>query len=49
MSNARCVAVIMTLAGINFLNTMGSGILIAALPRMVVDLSISDGLILWSV
>ncbi|KAH6655905.1 efflux pump protein [Truncatella angustata] len=41
------VGVIVTLAGINFLNTMGSGILIAALPRIAKDLNIPDGLILW--
>ncbi|KAH8671437.1 major facilitator superfamily-domain-containing protein [Xylariales sp. PMI_506] len=44
---ARGIAVIVTLAGINFLNTMGSGILIAALPRIASDLNLPDGLILW--
>lgn len=47
VSKARGVAIISTLAGINFLNTMGSGILIAALPRIAADLDIPDGLILW--
>lgn len=46
-SKARGVAIIATLAGINFLNTMGSGILIAALPRIASDVNIPDGLILW--
>ncbi|RYP09439.1 hypothetical protein DL765_008435 [Monosporascus sp. GIB2] len=43
----RGVAIIATLACINFLNTMGSGILIAALPRIARDVNIPDGLILW--
>ncbi|KAH9905432.1 major facilitator superfamily domain-containing protein [Xylariomycetidae sp. FL2044] len=47
VSKTRGVAVIVTLAGINFLNTMGSGILIAALPRIASDIDIPDGLILW--
>jgi hypothetical protein len=47
VSKSKGIAVIITLAGINFLNTMGSGILIAALPRIARDLSIPDGLILW--
>ena len=47
VSKARGVAIISTLAGINFLNTMGSGILIAALPRIAIDVDIPDGLILW--
>ncbi|KAI0133920.1 major facilitator superfamily domain-containing protein [Xylariales sp. AK1849] len=47
ISKFRGVAVMITLAGVSFLNTMGSGILIAALPRIARDLEIPDGLILW--
>lgn len=47
ISKAKGVTVIVTLAGISFLNTMGSGILIAALPRIASDVGLSDGLILW--
>ena len=47
VSRARAVTVIATLAGINFLNTMGSGILIAALPRIATDTGLSPTLILW--
>lgn len=47
LSRTRGIFVIVTLAGINFLNTMGSGILIAALPRIAKDLDLADGLILW--
>lgn len=47
VSTAKGVTVIITLAGVSFLNTMGSGILIAALPRIAQDVGLSDGLILW--
>ncbi|CAM1504558.1 Fc.00g021490.m01.CDS01 [Cosmosporella sp. VM-42] len=47
ISKVRAVTVIVTLAGINFLNTMGSGILIAALPRIAEEVGLSEGLILW--
>lgn len=49
VSNARGIAMIVTLAGMNFLNTMGSGILIAALPKIASDINIPEGLILWYV
>ena len=45
---ARGIAVIVTLSGINFLNTMGSGILIAALPRIASDVGLEESLILVS-
>ncbi|ORY61572.1 major facilitator superfamily domain-containing protein [Pseudomassariella vexata] len=47
VSKARGTVVIATLAGINFLNTMGSGILIAALPRIASDVGLDASLILW--
>ncbi|ROW00333.1 hypothetical protein VMCG_07326 [Cytospora schulzeri] len=47
VSKARGIAVIVTLSGINFLNTMGSGILIAALPRIASDVGLDESLILW--
>jgi MFS family permease len=47
VSRLHSVIVIATLAGISFLNTMGSGILIAALPRIALDLGLHQGLILW--
>lgn len=46
VSRLRGIFVIFTLSGINFLNTMGSGILIAALPRIASDVGLSDNLIL---
>ncbi|KAK1655986.1 major facilitator superfamily transporter [Colletotrichum phormii] len=47
VSIAKSITVIITLAGINFLNTMGSGILIAALPRIAQDVGLDESLILW--
>ncbi|KKZ59037.1 hypothetical protein EMCG_00905 [[Emmonsia] crescens] len=47
VSKAKAVTVIITLAGVNFLNTMGSGILIAALPRIAKDVGLPEALILW--
>ncbi|KAM5444175.1 hypothetical protein MferCBS31731_000692 [Microsporum ferrugineum] len=47
ISKAKGITVIITLAGISFLNTMGSGILIAALPRIASDINLSESLILW--
>lgn len=47
VSKPKAVAVIATLAGVSFLNTMGSGILVAALPRLAKDFGLPEGLILW--
>ncbi|ROW05864.1 hypothetical protein VPNG_08040 [Cytospora leucostoma] len=47
VSKARGIVVIVTLSGISFLNTMGSGILIAALPRIAADVGLDESLILW--
>ncbi|XWX00440.1 hypothetical protein V2A60_008460 [Cordyceps javanica] len=47
VSKTRGVLVIVTLAGISFLNTMGSGILIAALPRIAREVNIPPALVLW--
>lgn len=48
VSKLRGIAVIVTLSGISFLNTMGSGILIAALPRIASDVGLDESLILVS-
>ncbi|KAF5667335.1 aminotriazole resistance protein [Fusarium heterosporum] len=47
ISKTRGVIVIVTLAGISFLNTMGSGILIAAFPKIAKEVGLSENLILW--
>lgn len=47
VSKMRGSTVIATLAGISFLNTMGSGILIAATPQIARDVGLSESLILW--
>ena len=41
------IAIITILTGVSFLNTMGSGILTIALPRLSQDLSLSPSLLLW--
>lgn len=43
----KSITVIATLAGMSFLNTMGSGILISALPRIAVDVNLDEGFLLW--
>lgn len=47
ISRLKSITVIVTLSGINFLNTMGSGILISALPRIADDIGLSEALLLW--
>ncbi|KAL9612056.1 MAG: hypothetical protein Q9167_003316 [Letrouitia subvulpina] len=47
ISRAKSLTVIATLAGISFLNTMGSGILISALPRIADDIGLTEGFLLW--
>ena len=47
ISRGKSLTVIATLAGISFLNTMGSGILISALPRIADDIGLSAGFLLW--
>lgn len=47
VSKAKAVTVIVTLTGVSFLSTMGSGILIAVLPQIAKDVGISQVLILW--
>ena len=46
-SRVESFTVIITLAGVSFLNTMGSGILIGALPQIAIDVSLDEGFLLW--
>jgi hypothetical protein len=46
-SKSRSAAVIITVAGVNFLNTLGSGILTVALPQIAKDLDLSREILLW--
>ena len=46
-SRAKSVTIITTLAGISFLNTMGSGVLVSALPRIADDIGLEEGFLLW--
>ena len=43
----KSVTIIVTLAGISFLNTMGSGVLVSALPRIADDIGLDEGFLLW--
>ena len=47
LTKAKSVTIIATLAGISFLNTMGSGILISALPRIAIDIGLDEAFLLW--
>lgn len=47
LSRIRSLTIILTLAGISFLNTMGSGVLISALPRIADDIGLDEGFLLW--
>ncbi|KAK8051762.1 hypothetical protein PG993_003147 [Apiospora rasikravindrae] len=47
ISKVRGITVIATLAGISFLNTMGSGILVSAIPQIARDVHLQRGLELW--
>lgn len=46
-SSMKKITIIVTLAGISFLNTMGSGVLISALPRIADDIGLAEGFLLW--
>lgn len=47
LSRRRSAAIIITVAGVNFLNVCGSGILTVALPQMGRDLNLPRELLLW--
>ncbi|KAL2865088.1 major facilitator superfamily domain-containing protein [Aspergillus lucknowensis] len=47
ISRAQAITAVAALTGVSFLNTMGSGILTVALPRMATDLGLSRELLLW--
>jgi MFS family permease len=47
MSRARAAVVVATVAGVSFLNTLGSGLLTVGLPRIAADLELPNNLLLW--
>jgi hypothetical protein len=47
LSTRRAVLIVVTAAGVNFLNTLSSGILTVALPTIAKDLNLSIELLLW--
>jgi hypothetical protein len=49
LSKRRAIVVIVTVAGVNFLNTMGSGILTVALPTIARSIGLRVELLLWYV
>ncbi|BCS19475.1 uncharacterized protein APUU_12303A [Aspergillus puulaauensis] len=46
-SKAQAITAVVALSGVSFLNTMGSGILTVALPRMATDLGLNHEILLW--
>ena len=47
ISLSQSIVIIIVLSGVNFLNTMGSGILTVALPQISKDLNLQESLFLW--
>ena len=47
LSKTRSSAIIITIASVSFLNTLGSGLLTVALPRIAKDLDLPNELLLW--
>ncbi|KAL4783731.1 major facilitator superfamily domain-containing protein [Aspergillus varians] len=47
LSRTRAITAVVALSGVSFLNTMGSGILTVALPRMATDLGLNHDILLW--
>lgn len=47
LSRLRSTLIIMNLAGVSFLNTLGSGLLTVALPRIANDIGLQESLLLW--
>ncbi|KAL2826475.1 major facilitator superfamily domain-containing protein [Aspergillus cavernicola] len=47
LNRAQAVTAVVALTGVSFLNTMGSGILTVALPRMALDLDLNHDILLW--
>jgi MFS family permease len=48
-STARKASIITILSSLYLINTFGTGILVAALPRVAIDVHLSEALILWPV
>ena len=47
LSKRRAAVIVVTVAGVNFLNTMGSGILTVALPTIARSVGLGVELLLW--
>jgi hypothetical protein len=49
LSKTRSSGIIITVACVSFLNTLGSGLLTVALPQIAKDLALPSELLLWLV
>lgn len=47
LSKIRSVFIVITVAGISFTNSLGSGLLTVGLPRIAADVQLAEGLLLW--
>lgn len=47
LSKTKSSAIIITIACVSFLNTLGSGLLTVALPQIAKDLDLPHELLLW--
>ena len=47
LSRARTSLLVGTVTGVTFLNTLGSGLLTVALPRIATDLHLAENILLW--
>ena len=47
LSRCKSTLIVLTLAGVSFLNTLGSGLLTVALPRIAKDIGLAENLLLW--
>lgn len=47
VAKLKSTLIVLTLAGVSFLNTLGSGLLTVALPRIAEDIGLAENLLLW--
>ena len=47
LSRSQVVTIIATVSGVSFLNSMQSGLLTVALPRIAMEVGLEENLLLW--
>jgi MFS family permease len=47
LTRTQACLIVVTVAGVSFLNTLGSGLLTVSLPRIATDLGLAPNLLLW--